>query len=344
MSFTIYSDERHKWLYQPETTFGTAIAMSSTGFKELIHAKAEFPSFGVTHDFLPINRSSRVLALTDIYTDNFSGPATFSLSLPVSLDRVADLVYMVTQNRVSLAGTTPYQKVYRPHASQPDFTANAGWFGTFVWVPLDQTAASVRFTSCVARSLTLNFSKEGTGVSNIVQATINLVAKKVEVNQNYTGSSAAQGSNWINPYSFTAALTLPDSGGDTEIASANWRRFTLTLDNGATAVDKDTDGTPKSWFLNPDRGYRASLGLWYDTDTKSALYSLRQGSIVTLTVSKGSAGVAGYYNVATKGIITTDPLSSSGAQMHMNLDLQLGNSTASGTDGCTLTIADAISQ
>ena len=322
--------------------------MSSTSFKKIMFAKTEFPTLGVSRDDLMLNRSSRVMALTDYFTDNWTGPYDFNFSFLLTLDRAADFIYAVMQNRVSQGAVgTGYQKVYKPHSSQPDFTANAGWFGTFVWVPTDfATSAAVRFTSCICKTLTLEFTKDGTGVANIVRATGTMTAKAVTIDQNFTGSGTAQGTTFYKGHDFAvpaSGLTLVASGGDVAF-DPNWSRLSLTIASGAMGLDKNSSGNPVTFFLDSGTNNRASIELWYDTNSKEALYSARNSSSIILGLRKGTASTSGYFDIAMRGIITNDPLGVSGNQMKVPLEIQLGDSTAGAADACVITMADAISQ
>jgi hypothetical protein len=310
MAFTVYSDERAKWYYQAETTFGTPIALSSTGYKLINFAKTEFPALGVSKDSVNTNRGSRVNTLADVFVDNWSGPVEFGFSFLMTLDRVADFLYAVMQNRVSQAGASGYQKVFKPHASQPDFTANAGWFGTFVWVQSDQTANAVRFTSCIVKSLTLDFSWESAGVGNIVRASGTILAKAVDIEQDFTGSATAQGTTWLKPYAYTPSLLLTAGGGDVTFAP-NLRSFSLSFSNNASGIGKASTGNPVSYFLNPSGAMSANIGIWLDGDSFAALNTHRAGSTVTFSLTKGSNGVTGYHLINIKGQTTGDPLSTS---------------------------------
>lgn len=343
MAFTITSDEKGKWYYAPEATFGTAIAMSATSWKEVKFAKTEYPAMGVQVDNLDNNRASRVYTLADRYVDNFSGPAEVSFSMPMTIDRVSDFLYGVTQYRVSQGAGSAYQKVFKAHASQPDFTANAGYFFSLLWVPQEfTTTRCVRYTSCILRNLNITLGK-GKGQANIARMSGTILAKKVEIDQNFSGSGTAQGTTWIRALDFTPTLTLVASGGDVEFAP-NWREFTLSIDNGAVGVDLDSSGNPVTYYLNPGMGLKATLGIWLDTNSYEALYSRRNGSAITLILSKGSDGVTGYHRMAVKGYLASDPLTSGDGQQHVNIDLQLGDLTAAAADALVYTIADGISQ
>src|SRR3990167_10253865 len=112
MAFTIYSDERQKWYYAAESTFGTPIALSSSAYKGVDFEKGNLPRFGTKKSNLQLNRASRVLSLTDLYNDNYSGPFEIPFTMLCTLDRAADFLYAFFQNKVSegLVGTG-YSKV-----------------------------------------------------------------------------------------------------------------------------------------------------------------------------------------------------------------------------------------
>lgn len=341
MAFVIYSDEQHKIWYKEETTFGTPTALDGSAYKGIEFEKGQFFDPGVTKTNLNLNRSSRVLSLVDMLLDTHGGPVGYSFSTLLSKDRAADLVYLVTQNRVSqgLVGTG-YSKVFRMHASQPDFTANAGCFVTMIWdSPI--SAKDVVLTSGILRDLTLTWDKSGSGETNLVKATGNFIFKECSINQTSTATGTARDvSLAYKAQDFSMDIT--PLGG--KITAVPWSRFSLTLSNNAVGVDRDSNGRPVTFFLNPGDSCKASAELWYTGGAAALLSDYAIATNVLVELTKGTADTDGYFKIAAYGQITNVPISAGDGQMRVPIELQLGNTTAAGTNACDITIADAISQ
>lgn len=341
MAFAIRSDESHKVWYALESTFGTAIALSGTSYKEIEFQKGQFFDLGVNKTSLAQNRGSRVFTLADLFHDNFTGPVGFAFETYCSRDRAADFIYLVTQNRVSQAGTSDRQKVYRLHTSQPDFTANAGMFVTMIW-DSPESGKDVRLTSGILRELTLSWDKSGAGESNLVKMSGVFLFKKYEIDQTFSGSGSARD---ITLAYRAHSFTLEFAFNAVTISSANWERFALTLNNNAIGIDRDSSGNPVTYFLNPgDNGLTASAETWYTGNYVNAITDYSAGNTVTLTLSTGSSGVTGYFNIVAKGKITNNPLAASNGQLRIPMEFTLGDSAAAQNDGCVITIADGINQ
>lgn len=342
MAFVIHSDESHKFYYQLETTFGTAIGLDQATFKALEFEKGQFFDLGITKTNLNQNRASRVLSLVDLFHDNFSGPVGFTGTTYLSKDRVADMLYLVTQNRVSQGAVgTGYQKVFRLHASQPDFTANAGAFATMIWKS-PESGGDARFTSGILKELNLTFDKSGSGESSLVKATMTWIFKKYEIDQTFSGSGAARDITLAyRAHAFDMDLTFVGAG----ISSAVWDKFSLTINNGASGLSKDANGNPVTYFLNPgEAGLKASAEVWYTGAYLEALTDFSAGNTVTISVETGSNNTDGHLLIVGKGTITNTPLAAANGQLRIPIEMMLGNTTAAGTDACDITVADGISQ
>jgi hypothetical protein len=342
MAFQIISDEQHEWLYQAESTFGTPIALNDTNYKGVFFEKANLPEYGVTRDNLDLNRASRFPTLADHYIDNYSTPPSLRFTQKVTLDRLSDFIFACLQNRVSQGAVgTGYQKVFRPHASQPDFTANAGYFFTLIRKEKGLSGKDLRFTSCIIPELDFTFTKESPGQPNIGVMSGLIIAKKMEIEQTFTGSGAAAGGNYILAHQLAADLTLGTTGGDVQYVP-NWASFSVSIRSNAVPLDKDANGNPITFFIKPTA--TASLKVWWNSDSVNAINTLRSGGSVILTMTKGTNNVAGHVKFSLRGQITNNPQGVENNLMTVPLELDLGNSTAGATDGLDLTISDAISQ
>ena len=334
MAFVLHSDEKSRFYYGLETTFGTPLALSGTAYKELVIQKGQFIDLGLSKTNLNQNRASRVPTLVDQFHDNFSGPIGLQFEAYATRDRLRDLLHLVTQNRVSLGAGPAYQALFRMHASQPDFTANAGAFATMIWKS-PETGKDIRLTSGVLRELTISLDKQSIGESNLVKLSGLWLFKKYEIDQTFTGTAAAQD---ISQRFLSHAFNLNLSS--LSIDSANCSRFSLTLRNNAVGIDRDTSGNPFTYFLTPD--ITSSMELWYTGSYVNAFTAASAGTTLGFTLSTGANNVIGYFAIVANGTITNTPIGTGGGQQRIPIELQLGNTTAAGTDGCDVTIADGV--
>jgi hypothetical protein len=340
MAFLPYSDEQHKFCYAREATFGTPIALDQA-FKGLTVQRGEFVDLGINKSNLDQNRVSRILAIEDLYHDNYSGPILYRFSTILTKGRAADLLYLVCQNRVSQGGSTAYAKIFRMHATQPDFSANAGCFVTGIWnSPI--AAKDIRLTSGILRSLTITWDKEGTGVSNLVKASGEFIFQKYEVDQTYTGTVTEMDitTAW-EAHDFTVGLLTTGVG---TLTPTNWAKASVTIANNATALDKNSSGLPANYFLNPGDGMKCSAEFWYTTAYLGLLADYATGGNVILSIGVGSVGTDPNLGFTISGKIINTPLASANGQMRIPIELQVGNVTAAGTNACDVSISDSVSQ
>ena len=342
MSFTIYTDEQSRLGYSRESAFGTPIA-DAGAFKELIAPRGVRVDPVVIKSDLDLNRSSRVMNLNDIFNDNFTGPVLCTIpELICTQDRFADLLYSCLQNRVSEGAVgTGYSKVFNLHASQPDFTANAGYFFTLGWRgPV--TAKHIKFTSCIVRKMEIDIDKSGTGEKALVYLkNIEIIGKKIAQGCTFSGTwTATTMSGVYNSHAFAF----------TDITNTNatpaWLKFSLKLENGAKQLDRDTDGTPKIWFLDPPHLTQATVEMthWYNGDatTRDFIAALIANTQLNAKLTAGTVDTTGYVNINFYGIVDGNPSASDNKQMVIPVKYIVGDIT--GNLGLTITVCDGISQ
>ncbi len=342
MAFLTYSDETYRFAYAPEATFGTAIT-DDASFKEILFPKGVFVGSGVEMTDLDLNRASRLQNLADIHVDATSkGVEIVVPEMVVTKDRLADLLYACMQNRTTQGAATAYQKVYKMHASQPDFTASAGMFFTLAaYSPI--AAKSYRVTSCIVKSLEIAAEK-GTGPAVLVKVkNLTILGKKLVPGATLVPASwGAQGTSRFNSYAFTF----------TDITASNtaipWMKFSCKLDNGARVNDLDSDGTPKTYFLDPPKMSAATVQVthWYNADTAGTVRDFMAGHIAATAVQfkleTGTTGNDGFLSLAFTGVISENPQGSENRELTVPVSWICGNSGAN--DAVAITIADSISQ
>jgi len=343
MAFQVHSSELSRFGYSLEATWGTPIA-DAGAFKEVFFPKGIRIDPAVTKEDLDLNRSSRIQHLDDIFPDTFSGPVLISADeMIVTKDRVADFLFAVTQNRVSQGAATAYQKVFKMNSSQPDFTADAGMFFTLGWRgPV--TAKHIKITSCIVRKLSIELDKSSPGISNLVRfRNVEIIGKKLAQGSTFSGTwTAADGTLRFNPHAFTYTDV-------TDGTALPFHRCLITLDNGAEPLDRDTDGTPKTFFLNPPKlgAVMVEATHWYNADTTGTVRDFIAGLIANTQVNSkietGSTGVDGFFSFDWKGVIDGNPQGEEDRKMIVPVKWICGD-TGSAEDAITITIADSIEQ
>lgn len=343
MAFVVNSNELSRIGIAREATFGTAIAQDQ-GFTELFVPKGVRVDPNVKKSDLDLNRASRVQHSADIFNDNFTGPVLVNIpELICSIDIAAMLIYGVTQSQVSqgLVGTA-YSKVYKMHASQPDFTANAGFFFTLAWRgPV--SGKHIQVASCIVKKLTIDFDKTGTGDAVLVKfKNVEILGKKMTQSKTYSGTWTAQGSTRFNAYAFTY----------TDITGSNtalpWQKCSITLDNGAEVLDRDSDGSLKTYFLNPPKPgiVVVEVSHFYNADTAGTIDMLSRmaaGTVVNSKISTGSADTTGFFDISWQGVSDGNPQGDDGRKMIVPVKWVCGN-TSTNADAVIITLADNISQ
>lgn len=342
MAFTIQTDELSRIGYLRESTFGTNM-LNSGNYKELIVPRGVRIDPAVTKSDLDQNRDSRVLHLADLYNDTYTGPVVCTIpEMICTKDRFADMLFACLQNRASegLVGTG-YSKVFNLHSSQPDFTANAGYFFSLAWKgPI--AAKGFIVTSCIVRKMEIDIDKSQTGEKNLVYLkNIEIIGKKFNSGTTHSGT-------WVAPA--TAGVFNSHSFTFTDITNTNatpaWLRFSLKLDNGAVPMDRDTDGTPKTFYLNPPRLSMATVEMthWYNADaaTRDFIAALVANTNLNAKLVAGSADTDGFFSINWFGVVEGNPQASENKQMVMPVKYIIGDTAVA--LGLTITVADAISQ
>ncbi len=343
MSFTINSSELSRFGYSRESTFGTPIA-DNGAFKEIIVPRGINIDPAVVKSDLDQNRDSRIFHLADSHNDTFTGPVTMTIpEMICTKDRFCDMLYAVTQNRVSegLVGTG-YSKVFNMHSSQPDFTANAGYFFTLGWRgPV--TAKHIKVTSCIVKSLEIDIDKTVSGEKEMIYLkNIVIIGKKMAQASTFSGT-------WTPPA--MSGVYYPHAMVFTDITNTNatpaWSKFSLKIDNGAVIKDRDTDGTAKTYFLNPPKPDAVTIHMehWYNGDaaTRDFLAALIADTNLNAKLQTGTVDTDGYIQIAWFGVVVGNPNpKEDDKQMITPVDYRVGDTVAA--LGLTITVADAISQ
>ena len=340
MAFVTYSDEQDQWGYLYESTFGTANA-DSANYKLVKFPKGTKIETGVILTDLEHNRSARQPESADIHVDNYE-PIRITVSdFVISKDRIADFLYACLQNKVSEGAAANYAKVFKANTSQPDFTANAGYFFTLAYIQ-PVTGKSALITSCIVKEFNFKLDKTGTGDQNLGKVSMVILGKKLTQAQTLSGTFVAQGTTYYSAHDFTYNYN--------DATAFPWMSFELKIDNGAEMLDRDTDGTPKSWAVKWGSDW-ASVDVrhWYGADATGTVVNLlsdrtagttRLNSISTST----AVGTDGNLKFSFYGKLKEDPNGSENRQMIAPASYKIVHNSISTNDALIVNIADGIDQ
>lgn len=343
MAFSVFSDEQDEWGYLPETTWGTPNA-DNAAFRRIKFPKGTKIESWVTQSDLDLNRSARQQVLADIFSENYSGPVRVTVpELIVTKDRLADLLYACLQNRVSQGAATLYLKQYKAHLTQPDFTANAGYFFTLAYKS-PVTGEDLLVTSCIVKEMTLEWDKTGKGAQNLFYIrNLVIVGKKIEIEQTLNGTWVDQGTSRYNPHDWAYKYN--------DATAMEWARLSIKLDNGAEPIEKDTDGTPKSFFLKwpKEGGMTAEAVHWYNANTTGTIVSLisdyHNGTARLYSVQTSANNATdGHVKIQFYGKLREHPADAQNRQMTAPARFIIGHNSASTNDAIIIDVADSVSQ
>lgn len=343
MAFTMYSEEQDEWGYLYESAWGTANA-DGGAYKRIKFPKGTKIDYPTRLTDLEMNRSVRQTVGSDIHVDNFTGP--FRITVPellVTKDRLADLLYACLQNKVSEGGAAIYLKQFKVHATQPDFTNNAGYFFTLAW-DSPVTAKGIKFTSCIVKEMEISFDKGGTGSANLVRIrNLVILAMKASTGVTLSGTWVDQGTTYFNSYDYTYKYN--------DATAMEWIRFSIKLDNGAEILDRNSDGTPKTFFLNWPKagGMTAEAVHWYNANTTGTIVDLLADFVAGTQrlysiQSSANNSTTGHFKISFYGKITEPPFSAENKQLMAPVKFQLEHESAATNNLVIIDLADSVDQ
>ena len=341
MAFSMFSDEQDQFGYLVETTFGSANA-DNAAFKQILFPKGTKIEPFVQLSDLGNDRSARQQVLSDLHVDNYSGPVQITVpEFPLTLDRVADILYGVLQNKTAETGD-PFAKTFKVHLSQPDFTADAGFFFTLAWKgPVASKHHKV--AGCIWKDITIKWDKSGKGDQNLVKVSGTIVGRAFTTGSNLTGTWVAQGTTRYNSHDFSFKYA--------DTTAMEWLTATLKIDNGAEPLYKTAAGLPKTWALKwPHGGITFDIGSWYNANTTGTIVDVvadyiagtaRAYSILTSTTPTLTGGLKAVFY----GILNKDPQDlASNKEMRLSLSWLCGHNNTTTNDLIIVTCTDGVDQ
>jgi len=164
MAVTVYTKDDVDILLGEQATFGTVLADiadfngTTPEWGEIVDCEIGVLDTDVkTREPNRSNSGNRILLAQNVQHDEKGTMPKFTIQGDAKKHTLAGLLYGVVQN-VSEAVGTPFEKTFTFASTQPDFTANAGWFGTLIVKQPSSLSQKVR--DMIVRKLTLSCEPE----------------------------------------------------------------------------------------------------------------------------------------------------------------------------------------
>jgi hypothetical protein len=263
---------------------------------------------------------------------------TFELTTPggVRKGEIANFLYAFMQN-VSEGAATPYAKTYTFPATQPDFTANAGYFATFGFQ--DPTATyGLEIKDCIgADKIAFNLA----------------VDKYLEISQTWRGRGAPavdfapSTGTWaraaISRYHYLdCAMTVDYGSGDTAVTMIGDQSWEMTQE--VVPVGNDS-GNVQTYGIRNHKG-TFNLTILYDATARAIEADYRTGTINKIKLRWGNATpgtVDGdlyfYFGIIVK---SAKRIEGNGGVYALNITGAIVGDAANGLEQMTIICADAI--
>ena len=274
-----------------ESTFGTVIADNGTFVQ--VDCDMPVPDFGLFQDSRLTNRGSRVRETDDDHETQSGGQRIITLNNWVvrRLD-LAEIMYAVMQN-VSESASTPFTKTFTWQGSggtsttQPDFSSNAGYFVT---IGLDESYSGTydnKFTSCIARKVTLQWSI-ATGEDGRLRANVEYIS-------GFTASVAATFSgtwahNTKNFYQMDQPSTVQLNNADIKVLKGE-----IVYNNNAIRAGTNSSGNAITYALGPYELTGNLLVIW-EGNTVSNLADFIAGTTREIDIAVGTPDATGHFS------------------------------------------------
>lgn len=295
MAIAVKTKNDLKILMGEQSTWGTALTAAA-------NFNMATPVFGSVLDVDPTsidndvkirlpNRSNtglRTLDRRNIQHDYKGSSPKITLSGDAKYNDLAQLLYAVMQN-VSEGALTPFEKTFTFPATQPDFTAGGGWFGSIIVE--DDSASSVNklIRDVICRKLTLTCDPESNqGRAQISAEMIGRGAPTLNLAQ-------ASGTNTAAPQEFYYFHDIKVfTGNGSTLAPVSIK---IEIENNARpiSVDGTTLGDFKTYALG-SYTVKATLRVLYEANAR-AIQAV-QGTTVdhSWVLSWGTVSTDGYLN------------------------------------------------
>ena len=331
MALTVLTKEDAQVIVVEQTAFGTAGLDNAAG----IILDIETVAFDFDDKVVESNPAvaSRVEDDRGFFTHQNRAMPKVEITGIVHNDHIARFMYGFFQSVTEPVGS-PFGKTFIPHASQPDFTANAGYFFTLI---IDQSVASVAHKVADMVVAELKFDQQP---GEPLKYTASCVGRgPVAIDSNPSGSyTRAVQSFYFGENQLTHTI---DFGGDA-LTPINAGGFQIEFAQTVEAVGMDGSGSFNTYMLKKKGGSYKEKAL-FDATSRTAFANRAANTPVDITVKWGNASSGTVdldLNFALHGKIKPETTQNVDDILGVDIDVKLTGDIENSTEMATVIIAD----
>jgi len=337
MAIVNYTSRNWGLKFIKESTFGTPISVASGSWITLPTEAMPKIEGDVSHEDLMLTDTNRIKDTSELYTSTNNSSPTITFSTPYRRELAGYLIAgaMQTTTPGNVLNTTPYAHTWTLNSTQPDFSANAGYFFT-VCLTNPITGEDELLTSCILSSLAIVIVPPAKGKANLVML---------------------EGTFW-SPFARTFNNTFSATPSTPSTNFMLSSKFKITNAGGAISypIRSARIEIINSPFIIPTGGVAATIGFnipyaqpklkatfYYNSDTKNFIQAMQDGTLqASIIVTNGVAETDYESLVATTyARLTNDPLADAEGNAVLNAEYDLVSSGA--TAPISMVTTDAIS-
>lgn len=330
MAISIFTPDDFSVGIKQQAAWGTAIT-DSVAFVNMLCDKPQIMADVKIRDD-ENSRGARFRDVADLNRDEIGAMPKITLSCPrARKNDLALLLYMFFQS-VTEAATTPYSKIFIAHATQPDFSVNAGCFSSII-VKGPITSKSRKINDCICTKLNLKVSPGG-----LLSWTADIVGRgAVILNSNPSGTWTFSADSF---YAFESMARATYNFG--AAASPVTGAFELELNREVFDVGQ-SGGNFATFGLGKFSGTLKG-SLIYDTNTDALQAAFVAATAGTINYAWGNATpgtVDGDFDITAYGALKKVEFNHSDKTM-LDYELDLAGVSPATTQPITITMADAV--
>lgn len=236
---------------------------------------------------------------------------------------------------VTEGATTPFDKTFVPHATQPDFTANAGYFFTLIMYN-GAASTAYKMSDCIVQHI--NFSSNPGEMSKY---TVDIIGRKiVAATSNPTGTYSHLAQEYFHFEDQARHYYNNGSGAYTPVLLGGWE---LDLTQEVRPIGQDGSGNNSSFAVSNKTGTFKSKVL-VDTNTRGLLTNRGSNTMVTFNIAwgGGTAGETdGDLDFSFQGKVTPATARNEEPDLGIDLEVKLLSDVANSEEMIEVVAADA---
>ena len=339
MTLVNYTSRNWGLKFAKESTFGTAIAVTAGTNGWITLPTESMPSIDgdVSHEDLMLTDTDRIQSSTSIYTSTNNSIPTVKFSTPYRRELAGYLIAgaMQTASPGNVLNTTPYAHTWTLNTTQPDFTANAGYFYT-VCLTGPIAGEDQLLTSCILSDLAIVITPPAKGKANLVMLEGTFWSPFART---FGNTFAATPSTPSTNFMLASKFKVTNSGGSTSYPIRSAR-----IEIASNPFKIPTGGTAATIGFNiPFAQPKMKVSFYYNDYTKGFISAMQSGTIQSSIIVTNSVATTSMESLVatTYARITNDPLADDGGNSVLNVEYDLVSS--SGNAPISMVTTDDIS-